>query len=335
MKKSVYLRGTTARYWYNFTELLAMAILKRPVPEEVTMTKRVKYGSGKAQYINIFSQKKSQQEKRPLFLYIHGGGWISGVTDMRNTYVSQWAKLGFFCASVSYTYAPEKIFPTQLHEIFAAIDFLFDRADEYGIDTDNIIIAGESAGGYYISYVSACCGDKNLYDKLGISFRHRDEFKVKAMISISGCHSLHRLADSIKPQSKFPDIKMMISSFAGLPYKEMADFLKTEKGKLFSPPVNKNYPPAFIVWGDKDYLRYEAFDFSQELKALGVSHELYKADGIIGMHAWAIATIVQKGRDCLLSAFDFALPYLPDCFEKQNGQWKIKRQTEVDKTHHE
>lgn len=324
MKKSVYLRGTTARYWYNFTELLAMAILHRKTPDHILFEKRVKYGEGKAQYINIFSPKNTLKEKKPLFIYVHGGGFISGVTDMRNTYVSQWAKLGFFCASVSYTYAPDKIFPEQLHEVFSAVDYIFDHAEEYGIDTDNIIIAGESAGGYYISYMSACCADKSLYDKLNINFKHRDEFKVKAMVSICGCHNLTRLTDKSKPQSKFPDIKMMVSSFAGVPYKEIPDFLMSEKGKLFSPPVLKDYPPTFLIWGDKDYLRYEAFDFAKELEVLGVPHELYKADGIIGMHAWAIATIVRKGRACLESAFDFTLRYLPDWFAKENGQWKIK-----------
>lgn len=325
MKKSVYLRGTTARYWYNFTELLAMAILKRPIPDDVTLTKRVKYGEGKAQYINFLTPEKKQDEKRPLFLYIHGGGFISGVTDMRNTYISNWAKQGFVCASVSYTYAPEKIFPAQLHEIFSAVDYIFDHASEYGIDTGNIIVAGESAGGYYISYLSACCADKSLYDKLHISFRHRDEFSIKAMVSICGCHNLTRLTDKSKPQSKFPDIKMMVASFAGVPYKEIPEFLSTEKGKLFSPAVHKDYPPTFLIWGDKDYLRYEAFDFAQELDALGVPNKLYKADGIIGMHAWAIATIVQKGRDCLDATFDFTLPYLPGYFQKTGGSWRIMK----------
>ncbi len=325
MKKSVYLRGTTARYWYNFTELLAMAILSRPVPENVTLTKRVKYGEEKAQYINFLIPDKKEDEKRPLFLYIHGGGFISGVTDMRNTYIANWAKQGFVCASVSYTYAPEKIFPAQLHEVFAAVDYIFDHASEYGIDTDNIIVAGESAGGYYISYLSACCADKSLYDKLNINFKHRDEFSIKAMVSICGCHDLRKLTDKSKPQSKFPDIKMMVSSFAGVPYKEIPEFLGSETGKLFNPPAHKDFPPTFLIWGDKDYLRYEAFDFSEELNALGVPNKLYKADGIIGMHAWAIATIVQKGRDCLSAAFDFTLPYLPDYFEKKGNLWSLKK----------
>ena len=145
------------------------------------------------------------------------------------------------------------------------------------------------------------------------------------MVSICGCQNLTRLTDKSKPQSKFPDIKMMVSSFAGVPYKEIPGFLKTEAGTLFSPETHKDYPPTFIIWGDKDYLRFDSFDFAQELKALAVPHQLYKADGIIGMHAWAIATIVQKGRDCLNSAFDFTLPYLPDYFEKNNSQWQIKK----------
>ena len=133
------------------------------------------------------------------------------------------------------------------------------------------------------------------------------------------------MADKKKPQSKFPDIKMMVSSFAGVPYKEIPQFLKSEKGRLFTPLPHKDFPPTFLIWGDKDYLRYEAFDFAEDLNKLGVTNQLYKADGIIGMHAWAIATIVQKGRDCLSATYAFTLPYLPNYFEKKNGEWTLKK----------
>lgn len=322
MKKSVYLRGTTGRYWYNFTELLAMTILHRPIPEGINLSK-IKYGKEKLQYINLFSPKNAENKKKPLFIYVHGGGWISGITDMRNTYVSQWADLGFFAASISYSYAPDKVFPQQLHEIFKAIDFLLDRADRYGIDTDNIIVAGESAGGYYISYLAACCSDKSLYDKLKIDFKHKDSFKISALVSICGCYNLQSLTDKSKPQSKFPDIKMMVSSFVGEDFEGTRKILNGENGEIYSPKITSGFPPTFIVWAVSDYLRYEAFDLEKTLTDLGVPNKLYKADGIISMHAWAIATIVKKGRTCLNEAFDFTLPYITS-FEKKNGKWELK-----------
>lgn len=309
MKKSVYYRGKTARYWYNFTESLAYGILYRPVPQELDKGK-MKYGSEKLQYINTFCRKDLKNRKKPLFIYIHGGGWISGLTDMRNTYIMNWAQKGFYTASISYSYAPDKIFPAQLHEVFAAIDCILDSAEENCIDTENIVIAGESAGGYYISFVAACAADKTLLDKLGITFRHRDSFRLKAMVSHCGCYNLRYLTDPEKPQSKFPDIRMMISSFVGRPYKETAQLLKTQEGSLYSPPVTEGFPPMFITWCTQDKLRFEAFDLMKKLDTLGVPYEQFRGDGIISQHAWTIVTIVKKGRECLEKTFDFVMPLL-------------------------
>lgn len=314
MKKSLYLRGTTAKYWYNATELLAMAILHRPVPGQIEYMPKVKYGERQQEYFNLFSPKNTLNKKRPLFLYIHGGGWISGVTQMRDTYVSAWAEKGFFAASVSYTYAPQKTFPFQLREIFKAIDFLYDHAEEYGIDMDNVVVSGESAGGYFISYLAACCCDNSLLDELNITFRHRKDFRIKAIISNCGCYSVESLTDKSKPQSKFPDIRMMLSAFTGMPLKQLREYLKTPQGKLLNPKITKDFPPCFVIWGDKDFLRYDAFDFIKKLDALGVEHQQFKADGIIGMHAWALAICVQKGKDCFNESLRFAKKHLPDHF---------------------
>ena len=310
MKKTVYYRGKIGQYWYNFTECLAYALLWRPTPDELIYTKHEKYGDEKLQYINTYCRKDALDKKKPLFIYIHGGGWISGVTDMRNTYIKNWAKLGFYTSSISYSYAPEKIFPAQLHEIFAAIDHILDKAEENNIDTDNIVISGESAGGYYISYVAACAADPTLLDKLGISFRHRDTFKLKAMVSHCGCYDLRSMADPAKPQSKFPDIRMMISSFVGLPPDEALEYLKSDEGAICTPPVTKGFPPVFITWCTQDKLRFEAFDEMQRFDELGIPYEQFRGDGIISQHAWTIVTVFKKGKLCFEKAVEFVSKYV-------------------------
>ena len=132
MDRKMYLRGMAGQYWYNFTEGLAYALLYRPTPKELIYEKKVPYGKEKKQYINILHRKDLEREKKPLFIYIHGGGWISGITEMRNNYISSWAKEGFFTASISYTVAPQKQYPDPIQEIYDAIDFLFDNKEKYG-----------------------------------------------------------------------------------------------------------------------------------------------------------------------------------------------------------
>ncbi len=304
MNKKVYYRGKVGTYWYNFTESLAYAVLHRPTPESCFKS-RIGYGDEKLQYFNICTRRDGVKEKKSVFIYIHGGGWISGITGMRDTYVSNWAEKGFFTASISYSYAPDKVFPAQLHEIFSALDCIYDMREKYNLDFGRLVLAGESAGGYYIMMLAAMSKDKSLFDKLGIKFRHIDEFDVKALVSHCGCFDLPNLLDDGKLQSKFPDIKMMVSSFLGMPRNEAKEFLKTESGQLSYPHITADFPPAFIVWAERDYLRYEAFDLIEAYKNYGIPFYEYRASGIIGNHAWSIATVVEKGRECFRCAYDF------------------------------
>ncbi len=315
MNKKVYTRGMVSQCWYNFTEALAMVATYRPIPKNVTYSKMF-YGDKKLNYINTFSRDDLTDTKKPLFLYIHGGGWISGITEMRNPYIANWAELGFYCASVSYSYAPQEVFPTQIKEIFTAIDYIIDHAEGLNIDTENVVIAGESAGGYYITFVSHCLSHPEVLEQLGIKFRNADKFKIKVLVSHCGCFNLQSLVDEKKEQSKFPDIRLMASTFIGKSLEETRKFLASGDGKLAIPVFDSSFPPSFLIWATKDYLRYETFDLSEEFTKLGVTHKTYKADGKIAAHAWSIATIFKESKDCLEETIDFVLPYLPDYFSK-------------------
>ena len=310
MKKSVYIRGKLGTVWYNFTETLAYIILHRKTPENCIYTPRVKYGPKRQQFINLCTRKDLEGEKKPLLVYIHGGGWVSGITDMRNTYIANWAKKGFFTASIAYTYAPDVVFPGQLQEICTAIDYIYDHAEEWGADTSRIVFAGESAGGYYIMFAAAIAGDKDLINKLGLTFNHNAEFHIDAMVSHCGCFNLKNLIDPEKQQSKFPDMKMFITAFLGKPIDEAIEYLNSEEGQLASPPVTEKYPPTFVVRCSRDWLRFEALDLMAEFDKLGVPYGSFEGTGIIGNHAWSIATIVEPAKRCFDESFDFVSKYV-------------------------
>lgn len=314
MNKKIYYRGLVGTAWYNFTESLAYMITGRPIPDNVYYQKKLHYGEDKNQYMNLLCLEENLQKKKPLFIYIHGGGWISGITEMRNTYIMNWVKKGFFACSLNYTYAPQKVFPHQLQEIYTALDFIFDKAEEYNYDTNNIVLAGESAGGYFISYLASCIGEPDTLNKLGITFRNRENFSIKALVSHCSCFNLEHLSNTEKPQSKFPDMKMMLESFTGMSRDELFAYLQTEEGKLLTPKVNSSYPPCFLTWGTLDFLRYDTLDFVNELRKYNIPYRMFKADGILGNHAWTIVTMLKKGKICLQETFDYVLPLLPEYF---------------------
>lgn len=323
MNKKLYLRGIAANCFYNATELLALALTYRPAPEDIEYNKNIRYGKEKNNYMHTYCRKDLKECKKPLLIYVHGGGWVSGLLEMRNPYIFNWAKKGFFASSLNYSFAPQKVFPEAIKELFCAIDHIIDRADEYNIDTDNVVIAGESAGGYFISYIIDCINNPEKLKALGIEFRNADKITIKVMVSHSGAFVIENLMSPEKKQSKYPDMKMMITTFTGKTMKELREFVKTEKGKLLSPEFDAKFPPSFLVWCSRDPLRFETFDLVEKFKELGVTYKTFKGDGAVGNHAWTIVTMFKKARICLDETFDFTLPYFSEYFEKGADGWKF------------
>lgn len=303
MKKSAYLKGRLGGIFMNGTEYLARIITERKPPENIALVKGIKYGDGKRETLNLIYDKDRSQ-KQPLFIYVHGGGWCSGLLDMRNTYCQEVCNNGFFGVNIGYQYAPMMTFPDQFKQIYKAIDWIFDHRDEFNIDTSKVLLGGESAGSYFIFYMAMTSLDHSYYDKLGIDFKHRDEFKVSAMISNCGAINFDTLVDN-----KFPGIKYMMNAFTGYSYKEIKENKDKEEIKILSPRIIEGFPPTMLIYASKDYLRSESFAAAKEFDRLGVPYKFYEGTGIISQHAWPIATCVKKGRECLNETMSFVKQY--------------------------
>ena len=116
---------------------------------------------------------------RPLLVHIHGGGFERG------SRWTQWgaARRGWVTASIDYRLASDEPLPgpsvkgffdavggesssardrsvvASAEDVLAALDYLLSRADELDIDTDRIVLKGESAGAFVALNV-AYCADK-------------------------------------------------------------------------------------------------------------------------------------------------------------------------------
>ena len=79
---------------------------------------------------------------------VHGGGMIAGdVPGSDADCMAYAANLGVVVASVEYRLAPEHPYPAPLEDCYAGLLWLWQQADEFGIDRDRIAIRGGSAGG--------------------------------------------------------------------------------------------------------------------------------------------------------------------------------------------
>jgi len=91
----------------------------------------------------------NHSEKLPGFLWIHGGGYVMGTIDTDDTLTMPPLVKAVNCVAVTVDYrlAPEHPYPAPLEDCYAALKWMFDHADELGIDPTRIAIGGGSAGG--------------------------------------------------------------------------------------------------------------------------------------------------------------------------------------------
>ena len=101
-----------------------------------------------SEYLNLYLPDRA--ENPPLYVLIHGGGFIAGTAETRQTQLMYryFRDHGYAVATVNYRLAQEAPFPAAVEDCKAAIRFLRANAEEYGYNAERIALFGESAGGY-------------------------------------------------------------------------------------------------------------------------------------------------------------------------------------------
>jgi acetyl esterase/lipase len=132
----------------------------------VTMKKNLSYASTipagikpKRYRLDLYQPAEDTSTSRPLIIWMHGGGFKFGSKKAKGIRIwsSNFARRGYVCAAVNYRLSkrnPLKNFNAlvqacydAVQDVTVAIEFMKRNAVEYRIDTNCIILAGNSAGG--------------------------------------------------------------------------------------------------------------------------------------------------------------------------------------------
>ena len=89
------------------------------------------------------------KSKTPGILWIHGGGYRTGMTEM--IYMSRALNLvktyGAVVVTPEYRLSHEAPYPAALEDCYAALKYLKEHIEELGINDSQLMVGGESAGG--------------------------------------------------------------------------------------------------------------------------------------------------------------------------------------------
>ncbi|UQI33833.1 alpha/beta hydrolase [Pseudomonas bijieensis] len=87
-------------------------------------------------------------EPLPVYLNLHGGGFVAGVPEHDDSYCRRLAhNLGCLVVNLDYVLAPEHPFPAGVRQSFEVLEWLAGQATALGIDPQCIAVGGHSAGG--------------------------------------------------------------------------------------------------------------------------------------------------------------------------------------------
>lgn len=191
----------------------------------------------------------------PAIVYIHGGSWRSGNKDEFKRLATDLAGKGYAGFSINYDLQPHS-FPASLEEAKTAVRFLRQHADEYHIDSNQIMVCGESAGGEIAALVALSTGDSSA--------------SVSAAIIFNG---VFRLSPNVPVVARYLGVKREKDPIL---FKDASPFAQIHSGA----------PPFFVGHGTADHtVPYsEAQLFIQTLKDQHVPVTAYVANG--GPHSY-------------------------------------------------
>ncbi len=285
---------------------------------QIQVLKDIPYlGSGhKAHTLDVYRPKLAGHTATlPVVLYVHGGGFEVCSKETHWMIASQFAKAGYLVVSTNYRLAPEYPFPSGLSDVCAAYLWTLDNAARFGGDPQNIIVAGESAGGNLVTSLAlaACCERPESFAR-AVFRRNRPPAAVFAacgFFEVSNAqrfrqlaeqswfvtkHAIEQIARSYLPRS---------AHYAG--EHDLADPLRLLEG---SARLTRPLPPFLVTCGTGDPLLHDSQRLEQALQRRKVDYRVhYYPNEIHAFHAmWWRPASKALWRD----AWAFLTPTLQD-----------------------
>jgi len=217
-----------------------------------------------------------KNEKLPVFVFIHGGGWVLGDYPTHKRLVRDLVVAsGFASVFVNYTPSPEAKFPQAINEIYAATKWVADNADEINVDGKKLAVVGNSVGG-------------NMTIATALNAKEKKGPEIKCQIL------MWPVTDSStdwESWTMYGEQRFLTSSLMTWMWDQYTTDMAARKDRHVSPlratlEELKGLPPTFIGVAENDILRDQGEELGRKLDEAGVDVTTLRFNGVI--HDWGM-----------------------------------------------
>ncbi len=215
----------------------------------------------KGGFLSFCRSDSSNITRNAILIHIHGGGFVAMSPSSHENYTRKWANgLGIPIFSIDYRLSPEHPFPKALDDVYQAYMWIIKYGEDYfRMKIDNIILAGDSAGGNLVVALTYLLIMKKarLPTVLFIFYP-----ALKMCLDVLSLSYFNAITD---PVLEFNLLKFCVKSYQG-------EYENT-KNPFLSPlymddNVLKFLPPVRIFGGTADPLRDDSIYFMERLLKL-------------------------------------------------------------------
>ncbi|WP_145407832.1 alpha/beta hydrolase [Paenibacillus xylanexedens] len=213
----------------------------------------------------IYRPKNHQNRELPMFINLHGGGFVLGYCEQDGKYCQMLADIaGCAVVNIDYCLAPENKFPAAIESTYEVVKYLEQNGNNYMLNPKKIVIGGHSAGGNISAalVLMSIKNQENLFSGLILDYALLDFAKIEKNI-----------IDSAKAMSNER-------------LQQYMDWYLTDDqdkfNELASPLLAKDvsaFPPTLVISAYYDSFREEEEEFAEKLKNFNVPVEYYCFDG--------------------------------------------------------
>ena len=244
---------------------------------------------------NDENYKNLQNQKTPALVIFHGGAFCLRASNAHYKIAKEYARR--LCCKViyaDYRLLPKYPFPCALKDCFETYKWTRKNSEFLQIDSEKIIIAGDSAGGNLAIGVTLHCKKEKIP-------------LPKATLLIYPVTDRRMQTYSMKTFSDTPVWNAKLNKKMWQMYLQNKNACN-EKLPLYlaSPMENENFekfPKTYIEVAEIDCLRDEGIDFAEKLKASGADVELVKVER--ACHGFETATKSKIVKDAMDRRVDF------------------------------